>query len=360
MASSWEARYEGRSRSGVPVADDPVLIMKAAVLEELPARGLDVRDVDEPSVESGGVVVEVEACGICGTDLHIMSGGSYAPTLPFVLGHEPVGRVVAVGSGVSADYLGQRVTATLFVGCGECRSCLQGNERLCERGARVTGVLGLPGGFAERMILRESQLVAVPEELDTLSAAALVDAGATAHNAARLLLSHDDVADGPSLVVGAGPVGFVTAEILRHAGVDVTIVERNVLRALEAKRFGYHVVDSLTGLTSSFASVVDCAADPGMVGPELDLLRPQGLYLSVGYCVVPEFDLAVIARRELTLRGVRSGTRNDLRDVLRLAAEGAIRLPSLRVWPIEEINDALQALRDGVVPGKAIVVTGGA
>jgi 2-desacetyl-2-hydroxyethyl bacteriochlorophyllide A dehydrogenase len=333
--------------------------MRAAVLEELPARRLNVRDVDEPTPESGGVVVEVDACGICGTDLHIMSGDSYAPTLPFVLGHEPVGRVVAVGSGVSADYLGQRVTATLFVGCGECRQCLLGNERLCERGARVTGVLGLPGGFAERMILRESQLVAVPDELDSLSAAALVDAGATAHNAARLLLSHGGLLDGPCLVVGAGPVGFLAAEIVRSAGVDVTIVERNGLRALEAERFGYRVVDSLEGLEATFAGVVDCAADPAMVGHELDLLRPQGLYLSVGYCVVPEFDLAVVARRELTIRGVRSGTRDDLRDVLRLAAEGAIRLPTLRVWPLAEVNDALQALRDGAVPGKAIVVTGG-
>ena len=328
-------------------------------MEELPARVLDVRDIDEPTPESDCVVVEVEACGICGTDLHIMSGGSYAPTLPFVLGHEPVGRVVAVGSNVSDAYLGKRVTATLFIGCGECHPCLQGDERLCERGARVTGVLGLPGGFAERMILRESQLVVVPDELDALSAAALVDAGATAHNAARVLQSHGELMDGPCLVVGAGPVGLLAAEILRSADVEVIIVERNIPRALEAGRFGYQVSDSLTSLRPSFASVVDCAADPGMVGPELSLLRPHGLYLAVGYCTVPEFDLAVVARRELSIRGVRSGTREDLVDVLRLAAERVIRLPTLSVWPLIDVNDALQALRDGVVAGKAIVVNGG-
>ncbi len=165
--------------------------------------------------------------------------------------------------------------------------------------------------------------------------------------------------DGPCLVVGAGPVGLLAAEILRTADVEVIIVERNIARALEAERLGYPVSDSLTSVDRSVASVVDCAADPEIVGFELSLLRPHGLYLAVGYCTVSEFDLAVVARRELSIRGVRSGTREDLRDVLRLAEERAIRLPALNVWPLADINDALQSLRDGVVAGKAIVVNGG-
>lgn len=358
MAPLSGVRYERRGRAFASSQVPFDSTMRAAVLEQLPARLLDLRDIDEPTPESGCVVVEVEACGICGTDLHIMSGGSYAPTLPFVLGHEPVGRVVAIGTNVAESYLGKRVTATLFLGCGECHPCLQGDERLCERGARVTGVLDLPGGFAERMVLRESQLVVVPDELDSLSAAALVDAGATAHNAARVLRSHGELLDGPCLVVGAGPVGLLVAEILRNADVHVVIVERNILRAREAQRFGYDVFDSLDVLGPSVASIVDCAADPAMVGSELDLLRPHGMYLSVGYCTVPEFDLGVVARRELTLRGVRSGTRDDLRNVLRLAADHVIRLPTPSVWTLEDVNEALQALRDGVVAGKAIIVNG--
>ena len=333
--------------------------MRAAILEDLPATRLHLRDMEPLVPESDEVVVQVEACGICGTDLHIMSGGSYSPSLPFVLGHEPVGRVVSVGSDVSDSNIGQRVTATLFLGCGHCRPCLAGDERLCESGAKVTGVLGRPGGFADQLILKASQLVMVPIELNASSAAALVDAGATAHNAARVVQGHRELPDGPCLVVGAGPVGLLAAEILRSAGYEVVIAERNAARRREAQAFGFQASDSLTNLFPPFASVVDCAADPEMVGPEIELLHPRGLYLSVGYCTVPNFDLAVVARRELTIRGVRSGSRHDLVRVLDLAARGEIRLPTLREWPLADVNDALSALRDGVVAGKAVLVMDG-
>jgi D-arabinose 1-dehydrogenase-like Zn-dependent alcohol dehydrogenase len=164
--------------------------------------------------------------------------------------------------------------------------------------------------------------------------------------------------DGPCLVVGAGPVGILVAEILRSADLQVLIVERNGLRAKEAHLFGYDVFESLDDLVSSVAGIVDCAADPAMVGHELELMRPHGMYLSVGYCTVPEFDLGVVARRELTIRGIRSGTPGDLREVLRLAAERVIRLPTPSVWSLDDVNEALHALRDGVVAGKAIVVNG--
>jgi len=121
--------------------------MIAAVLTELPATTLQVVDLPEPLVGPGQVLVRVHACGICGTDLHVMAGESYRPGLPFVLGHEFVGTVVAA-PGDAGDWLGRRVVPTLFMGCGSCPPCLAGDERLCELGARVIGVLGHSGGFA--------------------------------------------------------------------------------------------------------------------------------------------------------------------------------------------------------------------
>jgi D-arabinose 1-dehydrogenase-like Zn-dependent alcohol dehydrogenase len=79
------------------------------------------------------------------------------------------------------------------------------------------------------------------------------------------------------------------------------------------------------------------------------------VYLVVGYSQVPALDLAVVARRELHIRGIRSGSRAHLEEALRLAAEGAIRLPPISVWPLHEVNDAIEALRDGRVPGKAVI-----
>src|SRR4051812_17963206 len=102
-------------------------------------------ELPEPVPADDEIVLEVEACGICGTDLHILAGSSYAPELPFVLGHEPVGRVVLTGD-AARDWLGARVAITLFTGCGTCVLCLDGDERLCESLVSITGVLRRAGG----------------------------------------------------------------------------------------------------------------------------------------------------------------------------------------------------------------------
>ena len=333
--------------------------MKAAVLTAIPTLTLAIEELEEPVLDSESVLLSVEACGICGTDLHIMDGASYKPQLPFVLGHESVGKVVAVGADVDQDWLGRRVTATQFVGCGRCSMCRVGDVRLCELGALVCGVLGLPGGFAESLLLRKEQLVALPDELDAVSAATLVDAGTTAHNVARVLRKTMAPGDGSHLVVGAGPVGMIVAEILRSEDYDILIAETNPVRKAAISHLGHRTIESIDDLTEQFASVIDCAAAPDAVKGELALLRPHGFYFAVGYSVVPEFDLAAIARRELTIRGIRSGTKADLAAVLNLAAQGKIRLPRQDTWRLEEINQALQHLRSGDLPGKAIIVNGG-
>src|ERR1700727_438155 len=96
------------------------MIMKAAVLGRLPATRLDISQLPEPAMSPGSVLVEMGACGICGTDLHIMSGSSYRPELPFVLGHEPVGTIIAAAPDVDAGLIGRRVAAAIFTSRGRC------------------------------------------------------------------------------------------------------------------------------------------------------------------------------------------------------------------------------------------------
>jgi 2-desacetyl-2-hydroxyethyl bacteriochlorophyllide A dehydrogenase len=329
--------------------------MRAAVLRELPADRLHVTEVGEPDCPPGSVVVEMSACGICGTDLHIMDGTSYRPVLPFVLGHEPVGTVVSVSPGADPALAGRRVAAAIFVGCGRCMSCRAGNERLCEDGARVTGVLGLWGGFAERLVLGADHIVDVPAGLDDVAAASLVDAGPTAHNAARVALEGGRPRSSSVVVAGAGPVGLVLAELLKADGVTPVLIEPNPLRRAMADQRGFAAVASLSETGPSVDVLIDCAGVPDAIVPMLARLAPHGLYVSVGYAAVPLLDLGVVARRELTIRGVRSGTRADLIRVLRLAADGTIRPPDCRTWPIEGINDALGDLRGGRLAGKAVI-----
>ena len=105
-----------------------------------------------------------------------------------------------------------------------------------------------------------------------------------------------------------------------------------------------------------FTTVIDCAGSPDVVPEALELLRPHGLYVVVGYSKILEFDLSVVARRELLIKGIRSGTRADLERILNLVARGQLAPPPITTWGLAEVNDALAALRHGAVAGKAVVL----
>jgi alcohol dehydrogenase, propanol-preferring len=326
--------------------------MRAAVVSTLPATQLELADVPIPVPGPADVLVRVEACGICGTDLHILDGHSYAPTLPFVLGHEPVGVVVEAGE-EARDWLGLRVTITLFTGCGTCRQCLAGDERLCPRLVAITGVLGEWGAYATHVRVHARQLVEVPAALDPVSAAGLVDAGATAANSVRHALTRRP---DRAVVLGAGPIGHLSAELLRHADVPVQVVEPHPVRGDAIADLGYEVAAELGPEHCGTDVIVDCSGAPSAVVPALDALGPRGLFLLAGYSRVPDVDFAVVARKEATIQGIRSGSRADLESILDLAAAGLLRLPDVITWGLEDVNDAIAALRAGQVPGKAVIV----
>ena len=159
--------------------------MRAQVVTEIPSLAPALGEIPKPEPLPGELLVRVEACGICGTDLHILAGESYRPDLPFVLGHEGVGVVTAAGSPEDAGWIGQRVTSTLFEGaggdCDLCRAgtgpCLDGNERLCPTIRSVIGISKRNGAFAEFVAMRAGQAIPVPETLSSPDAAALVDRG---------------------------------------------------------------------------------------------------------------------------------------------------------------------------------------
>lgn len=331
----------------------PGATMHAAVITTIPSDALELREVPTPRPEADDdVVLEVEACGICGTDLHILAGEAYRPDLPFVLGHEPVGTVVEAGPGAQ-EWIGRRATITLFTGEGSCAMCRAGDERLCPELVSITGVLGVWGAYAERVRVHARQLVEVPAGLSGPEAASLVDSGATAANSVRVALARDPRR---VLVLGAGPIGHLSAEMLRVHGVDVQVAEPNPLRRTALEALGHQVVGSAGEAEPAPDVVIDCTGAPAAVPPGLELVGPRGLYVLAGYSRVPDVDFAVIARKEAEIRGIRSGRREDLESLIDLAASGRIRLPEIARWRLTDVNDALTALRGGQVPGKAVIV----
>ena len=327
--------------------------MLAALLTRIPSRHLSLAEVAEPTTPGPGeLLIEVQAGGICGTDLHLLEGRSYRPELPFVLGPEPMGRVAAAGSAADAGWVGRRVTITLFTGDGTCPQCRAGDERLCPDLVSITGVLRAWGGFARGLVVRTAQALPLPDAIDDAAAASLVDAGATAANSVRVALAPDGAL---SVVVGGGPVGFFAAELLRAAGRRVTVVQPSRTRRDALEALGHVVVSSHQEIRERPAVVIDAAGAPHILPWALEVLAPQGTFVAAGYGPIDRLDLTPMARREIVVRGVRSGRRDDLQRLVDLVAAGSVRVPPISSWPLADINEALDALRAKRVPGKAVI-----
>jgi len=326
--------------------------VRAAVAEVIPTVDLKVTTgLRSPNSKAQEALVSIEACGVCGTDLHILAGGSYRPDTPFVLGHEPVGRVADdyKERGIAA---GQLVTMTIFEGCGQCEFCRLGDERLCPRLQSIVGVYRRWGGFAEQLRVPLAQLVPVPSGMSADVAASLVDAGTTAANAARVVAG---IAPSTVLVLGGGPVGLLTAELIRRDGQQPIVVEPNHLRQSELERRGFSTSDGIRNVMDVHVDcIVDCVGVAEVVGESLNLLEAHGTLVVVGY-TKSTVDFSFIARKELRIYGIRSGNRTDLETILELVGAGSIEAPPVATYELGNINQALNALRAGELQGKAVV-----
>jgi L-iditol 2-dehydrogenase len=242
--------------------------MRAAVLTEVGR--LEVQDVPEPEVGPGDVLVQVELCAICGTDLKFFTYGHRKLEPPLILGHEFAGVVVDVGADVEGFRTGDRVVMSPSgTGCGECYYCRIGKEELCDR---YRG-LGGKGGFAERVripatMVQRGNVLHVPDEL-SLRAAALTEP------LACLINSHDrlDLTAGEAAVVlGAGPIGVMHAMLCKAAGIDPVIVTDVDDARLEGVPRGLGAV--LVNATREDVEHVVRAATDGLGAPTVIVAAP--------------------------------------------------------------------------------------
>ena len=322
----------------------PVRAVKVAEDRSLVAFDLAVA---EPG--PGQALVDVAYCGICGSDLHFRDVPELFPagTVP---GHEFSGRITAVGDGVSGWSAGDRVCVLPFAQCGECEVCLAGEEQVCPHAvARGVGLgTGRPGGYAERVVVDERMLFALPEAVDD-RAGTLVEPLAVAIRAADLAqLREED----PVLVLGAGPIGLLTALVLRHRGIRRTVVcSRSAARARRAAALGFDLVapDEVAGGTPGPACVFDCAGSPSAAQLGVEVLRPRGRLLLVGLSLAPlQLAAPLIVIKELEIRGVLTYSRTQFQAAIDLLAAGAIPIEQLitEVVPLSEAEAAFQALSE--------------
>jgi 2-desacetyl-2-hydroxyethyl bacteriochlorophyllide A dehydrogenase len=280
------------------------------------------RDEPEPSQGPDDVLLEVEAAGICGSDMHAYHGRDPRRVPPLILGHELVGRVL---QGPSA---GRRVTVNPLSTCGRCAYCVSGRDNLCSHRTMIG--MTRPGGFAERIAVPQRTLVDLPPQM-AVRVAALTEPAATALHAlgvaARALAR--PLPEARVLVVGGGAVGLLAALLAgSHGCRDVTLVETNRGRRESAHRAGVANVLDATDPGANAADAHDLVLDAvGAAGTRtmaLRAVRPGGVVVHIGLAAhASEIDMRKLTLAEITLIGTYTYTTADLRATVAALAAGA-------------------------------------
>jgi len=333
--------------------------MRAMVLgavkpvEESP---LELKDIPVPEVGPEDILVRVRCCGVCHTDLHVVSGELTGRPLPLVPGHEVVGTVERAGERAGRFRIGQRVGAAwLRSACGACRFCRSGRENLCED-ARFNGY-DADGGYAEFMALPEKFAYAIPDRFGDTEAAPLLCAGIVGYRA--LVLSA--IEPGGTLgMYGFGGSAHIGLQIAKHRGARVFVFTRSeehraLARALGADWVGSAKDEPPAKLTNAiiFAPVGSLYLDALRVMDRGGTVVSAGIHMSP----IPELDYDRYLYHERRMLSVANATRKDGEELLAVAAEIPVKT-TVSTFPLEDANDVLRRLRAGRVNGAAVLKMG--
>jgi len=326
--------------------------MRAMVMQE-PGQRLGLRDVPEPRPGPGQVLVRVAACAVCRTDLHVLEGELPDPNLPLILGHEIVGRVVALGASVTGLGIGERVGIPwLAWTCGECGFCRAGQENLCER-ARFTGYTS-DGGYAELTVADARFCFRLAEGMDDVSAAPLLCAGLIGYRALR------KAGEARTLgIYGFGAAAHLVTQVARHQGRAVFAFTRAGDAA--AQQFALRLGAGWAGGSDEkppepLDAAIIFAPVGGLVPAALRAVRKGGVVVCGGIHMsdIPSFPYRDLWH-ERTLCSVANLTRRDGEEFLQLAPRIPIRTET-QAFPLEQANEALARLREGRLQGAAVLV----
>lgn len=315
-------------------------------------RGVIAEDLPRPEPSEGQVLVRVSACGVCRTDLHLIDDELPEPILPVVPGHEIVGRIETLGSGVRELVVGQRVGVPwLGWTCGTCDPCRRGQENLCER-ARFTGYQ-LDGGYAEFTVADARFCFPIPDAYDDIEAAPLLCAGLIGYRALRMAGEAHRLG-----LYGFGAAAHLIAQVACFEGREVYAFTRP--GDDEAQRFARSLGVTWAGGSDEAPSrALDAAiifAPVGALVPiSLGAVRPGGTVVCAGIHMsdIPSFAYRMLWE-ERTIRSVANLTREDARAFLELAPRVPVRCET-EVFALDDANRALDRLRHGQLTGAAVL-----
>ena len=310
-------------------------------------------DVPVPAISAGDVLIRVAACAVCRTDLHVVDGELPDPKLPLIPGHEIVGRVEKLGEGVDAFQVGERVGIPwLGWTCGLCKYCRSERENLCDR-ARFTGYT-IDGGYAEFAVVDARFCFRLPESYSDVTAAPLLCAGLIGYRSLR------KTGDAHRLgIYGFGAAAHIIAQVAHHQGREVFAFTRPNDKS--AQKFALRLGATWAGGSDETPSrKLDAAIIFAPIGPlvpaALRVLNKGGIVVCGGIHMsdIPSFPYRDLWE-ERTISSVANLTRRDGDEFLTLASEIPIRVET-KMFPLEQANEALHALRSGRLSGAAVLI----
>ena len=326
--------------------------MRAMILEAV-GKSLIPCDVPVPQPGAGQVLARVPACAVCRTDLHVIDGELPAPKLPLIPGHEIVGRIEALGEGVTHFSIGDRVGIPwLGWTCGECRYCRTGQENLCDR-ARFTGYT-IDGGYAEFTVADARFCFRLPTAFDDVACAPLLCAGLIGYRSLRKTGNARRLG-----IFGFGAAAHIVTQVARFEGREVFAFTRQGDAAAQAfaRRLGaVWAGDSDTAPPEPLDAAIIFAPVGALVPAALRAVRKGGCVVCGGIHMsdIPSFPYRELWE-ERSVCSVANLTRQDGTEFLEIAPMVPVRTETVP-FALEQANEALARLRSGQLTGAAVLL----
>ena len=340
--------------------------MRAMVLSKLgpvESNPLKLTEIDRHEIANPKeILVKIEACGVCHSQLHSIEGDwkdiGIPPTLPTVPGHEVVGKIVEIGSNVTKFKVGERVGITPLLGsCLDCQYCNDGKEYLCEK-MDVTGE-SLKGGYTEYITVSEDFATKVPDTMKSEYAAPLFCAGITAYKAVK---AAEPKKNKKIAVFGIGGVGHMAIQFAKIEGCEVSGVSRKEKHLEVAKKLGADNVFVYSSNQKQFLQDVNeeyglfdaaivLAPVEQVTDTAIKSIKKGGIVVVATVGNIPNF----LAFEEKTVRGTLIGSRKDMEDVIKISDEHKLKVVT-ESFPLEQANEVLAKLKNSEIDARAVLI----
>jgi len=337
-----------------------MLLSKLGPVESSP---LKLTEIDRHEIATPKeVLVKIEACGVCHSQLHSIEGDwediGIPPTLPTVPGHEVVGKIVEIGNDVTKFKVGERVGITPLLGsCLDCQYCNEGKEYLCEN-MDVTGE-SLKGGYTEYITVSEDFATKVPDAMRPEYAAPLFCAGITAYKAVK---AAEPEKNKKIAVFGIGGVGHMAIQFAKIEGCEVSGVSRKEKHLEVAKKLGADNVFVYSSDQKQFlqdvneeyglfdAAIVFAPVEQ-VTDTAIKSIKKGGIVVIATVGNIPNF----LAFEEKTIRGTLIGSRKDMEDVIKISDEHNLKVVT-ESFPLEQANEVLARLKNSEIDARAVLI----